>query len=145
MSVLRVRAILVIAAMALTGGCFPGSGAPTGLAIAGGGADGGVPSNRLAFLIQPNSVVAGSSITPEVKVIAVDSLGRVLGGFTGTVSVTLGAGGSGGTLSGTTSVAASGGLAIFPSLTVSQAGVGYTLVASARGLVSVSSTTFTVF
>jgi hypothetical protein len=77
-----------------------------------------------------------------VKVIAVDSLGRVLGGFNGTVSVTLGSGGS---LSGTTSVTASGGLAIFPSLVISQPGTGYTLIASAAGLVSVSSSTLTVF
>jgi hypothetical protein len=98
----------------------------------------------LAFLVQPNNVSAGNPINPEVKVIAVDSLGRVLGGFNGTVSVTLGSG-SGGTLSGTTSVTAGGGLAIFPRLVVSQAGSGYTLIASAPGLVSVSSTTFTVF
>lgn len=140
----RAGAILVIAAMSVTSGCFPGSGAPTGLATTGG-RDVGVASNRLAFLVGPNSVSAGSSISPEVKVIAVDSLGRVLSQFSGSVSVTLGSSASGGTLSGTTSVTASGGLAIFPSLVISQAGSGYTLVASAPGLVSVSSGPFTVF
>jgi len=99
----------------------------------------------LAFLVQPNSVSAGSSISPEVKVIAVDSLGNVLHDFNGTVSISLGSGGSGGSLSGTTTVTASGGLAIFPSLVISQAGSGYTLIASAPGLGSVSSTQFTVF
>ncbi len=136
---------MLIAAMCATSGCFPGSGAPTGIGFTSGGTGGGVASNRLAFLVQPNSVSTGSAITPEVKVIAVDSLGRVLGGFNGTVSVTLGSGGSGGSLSGTTSVTASGGLAIFPSLVVNQAGSGYTLIASAPGLASESSVPFTVF
>jgi hypothetical protein len=145
MSALRAGTILVIAAMSVTGGCFPGSGAPTEVGITSGGSGGGVASSRLAFLVQPNSVSVGSPINPEVKVIAVDSLGRVLDGFNGTVSVTLGSGGSGGGLSGTTSATASGGLAIFPSLVISQAGSGYTLIASASGLASVSSTQFTVF
>jgi len=145
MSALRAGAILVIATtLFVTSGCLPGSRDPTGLGIASGGIGGGAASNRLAFLVQPNSVSAGSAITPEVKVIAVDSLGRVLGALNGAVSVTLGSG-SGGTLSGTTSVTASGGLAIFPSLVISQAGTGYTLIASAPGLVSVSSAPFTVF
>jgi hypothetical protein len=115
------------------------------LGFASGGNGGGVVSNRLAFLVQPRNASAGSPISPEVKVIAVDSLGRVLSGFSGTMSVALASGGSGGSLSGTTSVIASGGLAIFPSLVISQAGSGYTLIASAEGLVSVSSTAFTVF
>jgi len=145
MSALRASAILVIATtMFVTSGCFPSSGAPTGIGFTSGGTGGGVASNRLAFLVQPNSVSAGSPITPEVKVIAVDSLGNVLGGFNGRVSVTLSSGGSGGSLSGTTSVTASGGLAIFSSLVISEPGTGYTLIASAPGLVSVFSTTFTV-
>ena len=135
---------MVIATICATSGCFPGSAAPTGLGISSGGGGGETASRRLAFLVQPNGVTAGNPISPEVKVIAVDSIGRVLGEFSGTVSVTLGSGESGATLSGTTSVTASGGLAIFPSLVVSQPG-RYTLIASASGLVSVSSTTFSVF
>jgi hypothetical protein len=135
---------MLIATVCATSGCFPGSAAPTGLGISSGGSGGETASRRLAFLVQPNDVSAGDPITPEVKVLAVDSLGRVLPEFIGRVSVTLGSGGSGGSLSGTTSVTASGGLAIFPRLVVSQAG-RYTLTASAPGLVSVSSTTFVVF
>jgi hypothetical protein len=137
-------AIMLIAAMTMVLGCFPGSGAPTGLGIATGGG-GTAASGRLAFLVQPHGASAASPMSPEVKVIAVDSLGNVLRSFNGQVSVTLGSGASGGTLSGTTSVAASGGLAIFPTLVINQAGSGYTLIASATGLVSVSSTLFTVF
>jgi len=146
MTTRKSTAITLIAAMCVAMGCFPGSGSPTGLATASGGGAGGVSSSRLAFLLQPNNVAAGSPISPEVKVIAVDSLGTVLPGFNGTVSVALGpgAGGAGGTLSGTLSIGATGGLAIFTTLVVDQPGQ-YTLMASAPGLVSVSSAPFTVF
>ncbi len=136
--------MLIAAALCTTSGCFPGSAAPTSLGISSGGSGGETASRRLAFLVQPTDVTAGNPISPEVKVIAVDSIGRVLGEFSGAVSMTLGSGESGGSVSGTTSVTASGGLAIFPRLVVSQAG-RYTLIASAPGLVSVSSTTFSVF
>jgi hypothetical protein len=141
----HTRTIVLIAAMCTAIGCMPGTRDPTGLGLAtgnGGGGTGGVSAGRLAFLVQPNNVSAGSAISPEVKVIAVDSLGNVLPGFGGTVSVALGSGP--GTLSGTTSVAASGGLAIFGTLAVSQAGQ-YRLVASAPGLASVTSAPFAVF
>jgi len=136
--------IMLIATICATSGCLPGTVEPTGLAIASGDSGGAVPSGHLAFLVQPNNVSAGDAITPEVKVLAVDSLGRVLPAFNGRVSVTLSSGESGATLSGTTSVTASGGLAIFPSLVVSRPG-RYTLIASASGLVSVSSGPFSVF
>ena len=135
---------MLIATICATSGCLPGTVEPTGLAIASGDGGGAVPSGHLAFLVQPNNVSAGDPINPEVKVLAVDSLGRVLPAFNGRVSVTLSSGESGGTLSGTTSVTASGGLAIFPSLVVSRPG-RYTLIASASGLVSVSSGPFSVF
>ena len=139
----HTRTIALIAAMCTAIGCTPGTRDPTGLGLAtGNGGGGGVSAGRLAFLVQPNNVSAGSAISPEVKVIAVDSLGNVLPGFGGTVSVALGSGP--GTLSGTTSVAASGGLAIFGTLAVSQAGQ-YRLVASAPGLATVTSAPFEVF
>ena len=141
------RAIVLVAATWVMIGCFPGSGAPTGLGIAseGGGGGGGVGSGRLAFLVQPNGVTAGSPISPEVQVIAVDTLGNVLRDFNGRVRMTLGSNGSGGHLSGTTSAIARGGLAMFDTLVVSGAGTRYTLIASAPGLASESSAPFTVF
>src|SRR6267143_5167330 len=135
---LRAAPIMLIAATSVTMGSFPISGSPTGPGTTAGGVGGGT-SGGLAFLVQPNTAPAGSPISPEVKVIAVDSHGNVLNEFSGTVSVTLGAGASGGSLSGTTSVAASGGLAIFPTLVINQPGTGYTLVVSAAGLGSSSS------
>ena len=106
---------------------------------------GGATSGVLAFLVQPNDVAAGSPIDPEVKVEALDTLGNVLTEFDGTVRVALGSNASGGTLSGTVSVAALSGVAFFDTLVINRAGSGYTLVASAPGMVSVTSAPFTVF
>jgi hypothetical protein len=99
----------------------------------------------LAFLVQPRGVAAGSPISPEVKVEALDTLGNVLTDFSGTVRVALGSSASGGRLSGTTSVAATSGVAFFDTLVINQAGSGYTLVASAPGFGSVASAPFIVF
>jgi H+/Cl- antiporter ClcA len=59
--------------------------------------------------------------------------------------VTLGSGAPGGRLTGTMSAAATSGLAIFDTLVIKQPGIGYTIVASAAGLQSVTSAPFTVF
>jgi len=106
---------------------------------------GGTAAGVLAFLVQPNNVAAGSPINPEVKVEALDTLGNVLTTFSGTVRVALGSNPSGGTLSGTVSVVAASGIAFFDTLVISNAGSGYTLVASAPGFGSVVSAPFTVF
>ena len=134
--------VLAAALCAATACMGPGSEALTGPATASGG--GVVISGRLAFLIRPNNVAAGSPISPEVKVEAVDSLGNVLTQFSGTVSVAIGSNPSGGSLRGTTSAAATSGLAIFDTLVINQAGSGYTLIASAAGLATVTSAPFFV-
>jgi len=56
-----------------------------GSAIARGGGGGSIASGRLAFLVSTEHAGAGSPISPEVKVEAIDTLGNVLGGFGGTV------------------------------------------------------------
>jgi len=138
---------MLIAALCAAGGCA-GPDAPIGPSIPqeGEGTGGGATAvGVLAFLVQPNDAAAGSPISPEVKVEALDTLGNVLTGFSGMVRVALGANPSGGTLSGTVSVAALSGVAFFDTLVIKQAGHGYTLVASAPGFVSVASGPFTVF
>ena len=145
---MRTGAVVLIAALCAASACA-GPGAPIGPSIpvegGGGGAGGGTATGVLAFLVQPRGVAAGSPISPEVKVEALDTLGNVLTGFSGTVRVALGSSASGGRLSGTTSVAATSGVAFFDSLVINQAGSGYTLVASAPGFGSVASAPFTVF
>src|SRR5262249_18563879 len=58
------------------------------------------------------------------------------------VTVALGNNPGGGTLGGTTTVTVSGGVATFADLSVSQAGTGYTLTASAPGLAGATSARF---
>jgi len=144
---MRAGTFLSIVVLCAASACMgPGSDALTGLATAsGGGGGGGATSGRLAFLVQPNNAVAGGPISPEVKIVALDTLGSVLSQFSGRVFVTLASTPSGGTLRGTTSAAAASGLAIFDTLVINQAGSGYMLVASASGVASVTSAPFTVF
>jgi len=143
---MHARAVILITALCAASACA-GPGAPIGPSIPreGGGTLGGTAAGVLAFLVQPNNVAAGSPINPEVKVEALDTLGNVLTTFGGTVRVALGSNPSGGTLSGTVSVVAASGIAFFDTLVISNAGSGYTLVASAPGFGSVVSAPFTVF
>ena len=143
---MRAGTFLSIVVLCAASACMgPGSDALTGLATASGGGAGGATSGRLAFLVQPNNAVAGGPISPEVKIVALDTLGSVLSQFSGRVFVTLASTPSGGSLRGTTSAAAASGLAIFDTLVINQAGSGYMLVASASGVASVTSAPFTVF
>jgi len=108
-------------------GCFdPTAGGQRGtLTLAG------TPADQLAFIVQPHSAVARQIITPAVQVTALDPLGNTDVSFTGQVTVSLGTNPGGGFLGGTLTVGAVKGVASFGDLTVSSAGTGYTLVASA--------------
>jgi len=143
----HARTLMLAAALCVASACAgPGAPLEPGIPQEGGGTPGGGPVvGVLAFLVQPNNPAAGSPISPEVKVAALDTLGNVLTTFGGSVRVALASNASGGTLSGTVSVAASSGIAFFDTLVVSKAGSGYTLVASAPEFGSVASAPFTVF
>jgi len=101
------------------------------------------PAKTLVFKVQPplNSTVAGQPITPAVQVAALDVAGDTATGFTGNVTMSLNP--SGGGIGGTTTVAAVAGIATFSNLTVTLAG-NYTLTASATGVTSGTSNSFTV-
>lgn len=102
------------------------------------------PAFLLAFTVQPTSTDTGTAITPAVEVTAQDSLGNTATGFSGTITVAIGANPGGGTLSGTAGVAAAAGVASFADLRIDAAGPGYTLVATSSGLAPDTSTTFDV-
>src|SRR2546429_6653690 len=68
---------------------------------------------------------------PAVRVAALDEAGNVVTGFTGSITVGLGADPGGGTLAGTTSVNAVSGVATFSTLSINNAGNGYTVTATA--------------
>src|SRR5439155_1493340 len=76
------------------------------------------------------------------QVTAQDAQGNTASGFTGTVTVGLGANPVGGTLSGHTTVAASAGEATLADLSLDRAGTGYTLTAAGAGLSGAPSAAF---
>src|SRR5204862_7419932 len=93
---------------------------------------------------EPGTTVANRQIRPAVKVRALDVLGNVVPGFTGSVTVALGTNAGGAILSGTTAVAAVSGVATFFDLSLNKTGTGYTLTASASGFAPVTSTAFDI-
>src|SRR5438552_2542867 len=101
-------------------------------------------ATQLAFDIQPGTTIAGHQISPAVKIRALDAFGNVATGFTGALSVALGANPGGATLAGTTPVVAVSGVATFFDLSVNKTGTGYTLTASATGFAPVTSTAFDI-
>jgi hypothetical protein len=102
------------------------------------------PADRLAFTVQPTTTGAGSPITPAVQVSARDALGNSAAGFTGDVTIGIGANPVGGTLAGTKTVAALAGVADFGDLRIDKASTGYTLSAASPGLSGTTSSAFTV-
>ena len=102
------------------------------------------PATQLAFTVQPSTVTAGNAISPAVRVTARDAAGNPASGFTGAITLALGANPSGGTLSGTMTVNAVNGVATFSNLRITRAGSGYSLSATASGLTGATSATFSV-
>jgi hypothetical protein len=89
------------------------------------------PATVLAFTTQPATAAAGAAITAVVT--ARDQFGNTAAGFTGNVTMTIGANPGSGTLSGTATVAAAAGVASFTTLTINKVGTGYTLTATPAG------------
>jgi alpha-tubulin suppressor-like RCC1 family protein len=100
-------------------------------------------ATQLAFTVEPSDVAAGASISPTLEITARDAAGNTATGFTGNVTIAIGTNPVGGTLSGTTTAAATAGVASFASLSIDNAGSGYTLTASSS-LTSATSATFDV-
>src|SRR5262249_953245 len=97
------------------------------------------------FAGQPTSGTAGTYISPFVAVGVQDESGNPVDGFF-KITLALGANPGGGVLGGQltqeTGQKPPPRLAIFPFLTLSKPGAGYTLVASSPGLTSATSTAF---
>src|SRR6185437_6235808 len=101
-------------------------------------------ATQLAFTQQPTTTVAGGAISPAVQLSALDAAGNLVPTFTGNVTVALGNNPGASTLSGTATVAAVGGVATFGDLSLDKSAPGYWLTASATGLSSATSSSFTV-
>ena len=102
------------------------------------------PAAKLAFTVQPNNVVAGTSIAPAVQVSIEDAGGNLVTSATTQITIAIGTNPSSGTLSGTLAVNAVNGVATFSTLNINKAGTGYTLGASASALTGTTSSTFNV-
>ncbi|HVS88720.1 MAG TPA: kelch repeat-containing protein [Candidatus Acidoferrum sp.] len=96
----------------------------------------------LSFLVQPSNGVATLPIFPAVQVRAADGVGRGIAGLT--ITLGFGANPGGATLSGSTAVTNLAGIATFTNLTVSNAGNGYTLVASILNFTGATSNAFNI-
>src|SRR5207244_1717737 len=99
-------------------------------------------ANHLAFTVEPSNATSGTPITPAVQLTAHDTQGNTVTGFTGSVTVALGANPGSGTLSGTKAVPAVAGVATFGDLSLDKAGTGYTLTAASTGLSAPTSAAF---
>jgi hypothetical protein len=86
------------------------------------------------------------AIAPAVQVSALDGAGNPATGFIGNVTfaITANTGTAGATLAGTRTVAATAGVAVFSTLSIDLAGIGYTLTASASGLTPAVSGSFNI-
>lgn len=98
----------------------------------------------LDFTVQPVGGAAGVAMTPPVEVTVRDAFGNAATGFSGSVTVALGANPGGAVLSGTTTRTATAGVATFDDLSLDKAGTGYTLTASATGATGAISNPFAV-
>lgn len=102
------------------------------------------PATKLAFGTQPSATETDASITPAVTVQIQDASGDLMTTDTRNVTIAIGTNPAGGTLAGTKTVAAVGGVATFSTLSINNAGNGYTLAASASGLTGATSSAFNI-
>ncbi|HZH39695.1 MAG TPA: PKD domain-containing protein, partial [Gemmatimonadales bacterium] len=91
-----------------------------------------------------NDAGVGQAITPPVSVVITDSTGHPVPGYSGSVTISLGANATGATLSGANTATATNGIATFTGLSVNRAGSGYTLNAASSGLAGATSSPFDV-
>lgn len=102
------------------------------------------PAAKLAFGVQPTSVLAGAPLSPAVQVAVQDAQGNPVTSATTSVTVAIETNPAGGTLSGTMTVAAVSGVATFSNLRLDSPGTGYALRATASGLTGATSAAFNV-
>src|SRR5213078_1093846 len=102
------------------------------------------PATHLAFSVPPTNTPVGATITPAVKVSALDASENRVTTFTGAITLALSGNPGGGTLAGGGSVDAVNGVATFGSLSIDKAGSGYTLTATSGQLTDATSDRFDI-
>ena len=119
------------------------SGVLTGATSAAFDINGG-PATQLVYTVQPSMAAAGAMIAPAIQLSARDAQGNAATGFTDNVTLAIATNPAAGTLSGTSTVATVLGVATFSTLSIDKAGVGYTLSATATGLLGAGSAPFAI-
>jgi hypothetical protein len=102
-----------------------------------------LPATHLAISTQPSNAVAGTTISPAVKVEVRDANGHVVLGNQSSVTLAIASGPSGAVLSGTLTVPVVNGIATFSNLSLLTAGT-YTLRAVDGALASATSSSFII-
>jgi hypothetical protein len=100
-------------------------------------------SSRLGFAVQPGNATVGAPLA-AVKVCVQDAMGNTVTTASNNITIAIGTNAGGATLGGTLTTAAASGCASFGNLTLSAAGTGYTLSATATSLTAAASTAFNV-
>jgi len=113
-------------------------------ATSGGFNIGAGAAAKLAFVVQPTTVAAGSFIAPAVQVAVQDAEGNLVTTSNAPISLAIGNNPGTGTLTGGGSVSAVGGIATFSALSINKTGTGYTLVATSPPLNNGTSAAFDV-
>ncbi len=91
------------------------------------------PPAQLVFTGEPTNTSAGTPIDPAIQVTVEDAAGNTLDNDNTTkVTLSLGANPGGSSLGGTLTQTAQNGVAIFPDVSLSTAGSGYTLTATSN-------------
>ena len=100
------------------------------------------PSNTLAFIQNPTTTAAGSTMTPAVTVAVEDSSGNIeTGDNSTTVALAFGNNPGVGTLTGGSAVTVISGVATFSGVSINKTGTGYTLTASSTPSFTVATST----
>ncbi len=100
-------------------------------------------ASQLGFLQTPVNTVAGSVISPSVKVQVLDAFGNQTTDAKA-ITVAIGTNPGTGNLLGTRLVNSTSGLSTFGNLSITQAAPGYTLTASTSGLPTITSAPFDI-
>ena len=101
------------------------------------------PPAKLAFVAQPTNA-ASSATLPSVTVAVQDAAGATLAAASNSVSLAIGSNPGGASLSGGAPTSPAAGVASFPGLSLNKAGTGYSLIATATGLTSATSSAFNI-
>ncbi len=100
-------------------------------------------ATKLVFTTQPVGPTHGTAFTTQPVVSVEDSSGDVVTTSTASITLAIGSNPGGGVLTCTTNpVTAAGGVATYGGCSISAAGTGYTLTATASGLATATSSAF---